>query len=184
VHHESAFRAQLAERPRHEFYHPGREHSCHLCPRPGWIRQRPQKIEYGSSLELLPSLHRMFHGRVNHWRKEKSDSHALHRFAHAQRRKRDAYAQRFEHVGGAATRTDRAVPVLGYSCARAGRHECGAGGNIECAFAVAARPAGVHQPLLSRAARGGKHGSRMAPHRRGESHHFFDGFTFLAKCGE
>ena len=59
--------------------------------------------------------------------------------------KRDGDAHGFEHVGGAAFRGDAAIAVLGDFGSGSGGDQCGAGGDVEGAEAIAAGSAGIEE---------------------------------------
>ena len=81
----------------------------------------------------------------------------------------DLNAQRGEHVGAAAARSERAVPVFGDACASSGGEECGGRGDIEGHECAAARSAGIdHGPALGRC--NGDHGAAQSAYAASDVH--------------
>ncbi len=182
VHDEGAFHTQLAQCAGQQFRGVSLEHAHHLHVRSRGIRQRPEEIEYRAQPQFAPRTHRVPHGRVDCGRKQKPDAHLFDGRACSFGGLLDRHAERFEHIGGAALRTDRTVAVLGHRHTGAGHHERGGRRNVERSCRIPARATSVHQPLRRPSI--GEDWQCMAAHRTRESHQLVHRFAFQPQGNE
>jgi hypothetical protein len=108
-----ALRAQHQQRAGDQFGELRPGHTDDLARRRGWIGERTEQVECGTQAQFLASgrgvLHRRMKGRREEKRHAGLGETSLNHFG----RRRDADAQRLEHVRTAASARHGTVAVLG-----------------------------------------------------------------------
>ena len=107
------------------------ENANHLVRRAGGVGKRPEQVEHGAHAHLPARADGMLHGAVKFRREQKTDADLAHALRHLLRRKLEADARRFEHVGAAGFARYRAIAVLRYPPTGGGDHECRGGRDIK-----------------------------------------------------
>jgi hypothetical protein len=118
-------------------------HADHLVRRAGRIDEGPEHVEHRAHAELAPHGADFLERRVIERCEEKREAVALELHARDLRRRVDAHARGFEHVGAAAQARRRAVAVLGDVQPAPRKHEARGGRHVDRLRAVAARAARV-----------------------------------------
>jgi hypothetical protein len=181
VNHQRALHAQFAESLGDELGEACVVHADNLRGCPGGIGQRAEQVEDGADAQLAARGNGVTRGGVHRGGVEEADADLFDGFGDAFRREFNFYAERFEHVGGAAARAGGAIAVFGDAHAGSGDDEGDRGGNVERAARVAARAAGVHDYFVGMFAAGGKNWRGVSAHGQGEADDFVHGFTFYAQ---
>ena len=121
------------------------------------VDERPEQVEEGTHLQGLADGGHVLHGRVEERCMQVGHVARLERAFQVVGVVAEAHTVLLHHVAGAAYGGGAVVAVLGHVVACTGHHEAGAGGDVECVLAVAARADdvnGVDVAKVHRHARG------------------------------
>ena len=142
------------------------------------VSERPQHVEHSADTDFPAHRRYVTHGRMVGRRKHEADTDFPQAAFHGLRGQFDAHAQRFQHVGAAASTGRGPIAVLGDGEAGAGHDESGGSGDVERSLAVAPGANDVDGRAVRADAQG------LLSHHRGETGDFLRRFALERQRGQ